>query len=458
MKKTEIRSQFFRYILFNIISSLGVSVYILIDTFFIARGMGTEGIAALNLCLPVFSFMNGFGLMFGLGGGGKFSMMYCRVERKETDKIFVNAFAAALGVSAVFLCIGLFFSRPFTRFLGADSSIFEISHSYLKTVLCFAPAFILNNLFICFLRNDAAPELAMAGVLGGSCANIVLDYVFIFPLGMGMRGAALATSLSPLISMLIMSLHFITGWNAFQMRVMRLSPALIGEIAGLGLHALVTECSGGIVIMVFNVILYRLLGNPAIAAYGVITNLAIVFIAVFAGLSGGVQPLMCSLYGKKDRESMRYLLRLSISTALVIAAVSYAVVFEYTSGLVGLFNESGHAGMQEIAEHGLRLYFLFLPFAGMNSVLSVYFTSNEMPIRSQMISLMRGAGFVIPIAGICFRMHSVSGIWLTVPISEMLTVLVGTALYAYLARKEELSAYGYLPPNHIKRSRQPRYD
>lgn len=452
MKKTEIRSQFFRYILFNIISSLGVSVYILIDTFFIAKGMGTEGIAALNLCLPVFSFMNGFGLMFGMGGGAKFSMLYCRVERRETDRVFVNAFAAALGISAVFLSIGLFFSKPFTRFLGADSSIFEMSHSYLKTVLCFAPAFILNNLFTCFLRNDGAPELAMAGVLGGSLANIVMDYVFIFELGWGMRGAALATCLSPLVSLLILSLHFITGWNAFRMRVMRLSPSLIREIAGFGLHALVTEWSGGIVIMVFNAILYRLLGNAGIAAYGVITNLAIVFIAVFTGLSSGVQPLMCRFHGKKERDSLRYLLRLSISTALVLAAVSYAAVFEYTAGLVGIFNESGHAGMQEIAEHGLRLYFLFLPFAGINSILSVYFASNEMPIRSQMISLLRGAVFVIPIAGICFRMRSVSGIWLTVPIAEMLTMLVGTVIYVLITQTESLAAYGYMPKKGLNRS------
>ena len=456
MKKTEIRSLFFKYILLNIISSLGVSVYILIDTFFIGRGMGTEGIASLNLCLPVFNFMNGFGLMLGMGGGGKFSMLYCRVERRETDKVFVNAFSAALGISMIFLSVGLFFSRPFTSLLGADSSIFEMSHSYIKTVLLFSPAFILNQFFTCFIRNDRAPALAMAGVLGGSCANIILDYVFIFRLDMGMQGAALATCLSPIISMLIMSLHFISGWSAFQMRIVRLSPSLIREIAGLGLHALVTEASGGIVVMVFNAIIHRLLGNAGIAAYGVITNLAIVFIAVFAGLSGGVQPLMCSFHGKKDDDSLRYLLRLSVTTAIVIAGVSYGALWHFTSGFVSLFNSSGNAGMQTIAEHGLRLYFLFLPFAGINTVLAVFFTSSEMSFQSQMISLLRGAVLVIPIALICWRLRSVNGIWMTVPIAEMITVLTGIVFYARLIRTADVFNPAYLPKKRI-RNRAVRY-
>ena len=451
MNKTEIRRQFFKYILLNIISSLGVSVYILIDTFFIGRGMGTEGIASLNLCLPVFNFMNGFGLMLGMGGGGKFSMLYSRVERKETDRIFVNAFSAALGISMIFLTIGLFFSRPFTKFLGADSSIFEMSHSYIRTVLLFSPAFILNQFFTCFIRNDRAPGLAMAGVLGGSCANIILDYVFIFRLDLGMYGAALATCLSPIISMLIMSGHFLSGWSAFRFRFLRLSPSLIREIGSLGLHALVTEASGGIVVMVFNAIIYRMLGNAGIAAYGVITNLAIVFLAEFTGLSSGVQPLMCSFHGKKDDDSLRYLLRLSVTAAIVIAGVSYAALRHFNSGLVSLFNSSGNTGMQSIAEHGMRLYFLFLPFAGINTVLAVFFTSGEMPFQSQMISLLRGAVLVIPIALICWRMRSVSGIWMTVPVAEAITVLTGIVFYLRKVRTADSFDPAYIPKKRFRR-------
>ena len=140
MKKKELQKSFLKYTLANIISTLGVSVYILIDTFFISKGMGSDGLTALNICLPVFNLINGLGLMLGMGGGSRFSMMYCRVERHETDRVFSNTVAAAAVVSAGLLLIGLFASGPFTALLGADDGVFEMAHGYLHTVLLFAPA------------------------------------------------------------------------------------------------------------------------------------------------------------------------------------------------------------------------------------------------------------------------------------------------------------------------------
>ena len=448
MKQNELRISFFKYVFFNILSTLGVSIYILADTYFIAKGMGADGLTALNLCLPVFNIINGFGLMLGMGGGSRFSMLYCRIERAETDKIYTNAFWTAMAVSVCFVLSGLFFSRQLTALLGADSSVFELAHGYMKTVLLFAPAFILNNLLVCFLRNDCAPRLAMAGVVGSSIANIILDYVFIFVLDGGMKGAALATCLSPLISMAIMSIHFVTGWNAFRLRIVRPSRTIIRSILSLGLHAFVTECSGGIVIIVFNYVIYRLCGNTGIAAYGVVANLAIVFTAIFTGLSGGVQPLLCQCRGARDKESACYLLRLAMRTALVMAALAYGGVFLNTAGLTAVFNSQNDAQLSALAEQGMRLYFLFLPFMGINSVFSVYYTSCEKPLLSQIISLLRGTILVIPLAFLFLRMHSMNGIWLTVPAAELLTAAAALAFYTYMKKPYSTYLYQYIPKQH----------
>ena len=445
MNRSNIRSQFFRYIFFNIISTLGISVYILIDTYFIAKGMGADGLAALNLCLPVFNFINGFGLMLGIGGGSKFSMLYCHVERRETDKIYSNAFYAALMVSAVFQLTGLFFSRQVTALLGADETIFDMAHSYLRTVLLFAPAFVLNQLIVCFMRNDCAPKLAMAGVLGSSAANVVLDYVFIFRLGMGMKGAALATCIAPFISMGIMSIHFLTGWNAFQLRRVRPSWKITRNIMSLGLYSLVTEISGGIVILVFNFVIYRMLGNTGLAAYGIIANLAIVFTAIFTGLSGGVQPLMCSLRGERDEKGIRYLVRISVITSLILAIGAYTAIYLKTGTLVSLFNGSGNAQLQAFAEHGLCLYFLYMPFMGLNSVFAVYFTACELPTAAQLVSLLRGALLVIPLAFLFYAFRSINGIWLTIPVAELLTLGVSCVICFYIAKPYEVYVYHYQP-------------
>ncbi|MBR5370615.1 MAG: MATE family efflux transporter [Oscillospiraceae bacterium] len=454
MNTRELRSVFIRYTFFNILSSLGVSFYILIDTFFISLGMGATGLAALNLCLPVFNFINGFGLMLGMGGGSKFSMLYCRTEREETDKIFTNAFCAAVGIGAVFLLAGVFFSEELTILLGADSTVFAEAHSYLKTVLLFSPAFILNNLLICFMRNDAAPRLAMAGVLGSSFANIILDSLFIFVLEWGMQGAALATCLSPLISMAIMGIHFVTGWNAFRLRIVRPSLKIIRNIVSLGMHTFVTECSGGIVIIVFNFVIYRLCGNTGIAAYGVIANLAIVFTAIFTGLSSGVQPLFCKYHGSCESGAMKYLLRLATHTSLILALIAYVIVCKYTPELVAVFNGKNDMELAEIAQSGIGLYFLFMPFMGINAVLSVFFTSCEKPLPSQIFSLMRGVILVIPVAFIFYGLRSVIGIWLTVPIAEGVTAV--TAVIVFICTKSTVhhKVGQYFPQQNTQQIRQ----
>ena len=431
-----IRNDLIRYILANVISSIGVSIYILIDTFFISKGMGAQGLAALNLALPVFNFLNGFGLMLGMGGGSKFSMLYCRTERIETDRIFTNTFISMLAVSAVFEITGIFFSEQITHLLGADAVIFRLSHDYLKTILLFSPAFLMNNIMACFMRNDCAPRLAMLGMLSGSLANIILDYVFIFKLGMGMKGAALATCISPFVSMSIMSIHIITGWNAFSLRLMRPSWSIIKEIVSLGLHSFFTEISGGLVLMIFNFVIYRLMGNTGIAAYGVIANIGIVFTAIFVGLSSGIQPLLCRYHGRKDSAAIKYTLRLSIKIAIALAALSYVLIYTQTSNIVNLFNSSGDSKMQEIAENGLRIYFLFMPFMGINTIMSVFFMSDEMPHSAQFISLLRGTFLVIPAAFIAYFLQSIGLVWLAVPISELLTMILTVGLFHLRKRKK----------------------
>lgn len=435
MDKRPIRLDFFRYILANVISSLGVSVYILIDTFFISRGMGAEGLAALNLSLPVFNFINGFGLMLGMGGGSKFSMLYCRTERHETDSIYSNSFICMLFIAGIFEILGFFFSKQVTHILGADESIFCMSHSYIKKILMFSPAFLVNNHMACFMRNDSAPKLAMLGMLSGSLANVILDYVFIFPMGMGMNGAALATCIAPFVSIFVMSLHFITGWNAFRFRFIKPSFKTIKEIFSLGLHSFFSEVSGGIVIMVFNFVIYHISGNTGIAAYGVIANTAIVFTSIYAGIASGIQPLMCRYHGRNNSSAICYVLRLSLVTSLIFSAAAYTAVFFGTSHIVAVFNSDGNEKLRSIAEIGMREYFMFMPFMGINAILSVFFTSKEMPKRAQLISLLRGTILIIPIALAAYMLKTMTGVWFTVTAAEMITSIVSISMLIVTLKK-----------------------
>ena len=202
--------KFARYTSMNVMGTLATSCYILADTFFVAKGMGTNGLAALNLAIPVFGFITGSGLMMGMGGATKYSIAAGKGEDEEARAVFTNTLLMAAAAAFVFLAAGILFSGKIASLLGADEETFEMTHTYMRTILLFAPAFILNYVMQCFVRNDGSPQISMMAMVSGSLSNIVLDYVFIFPLNMGIFGAAIATCFAPIISLCILSSHLLS--------------------------------------------------------------------------------------------------------------------------------------------------------------------------------------------------------------------------------------------------------
>ena len=265
MKKVCLR-EFARYVSLNVVGMIGLSCYILADTFFVSKGLGSNGLAALNLAIPVYSFIHGTGLMLGMGGAAGYSMMKSQEKNEEANMIFSHTVVLMLFFAALFVAAGLFGAGTITGLLGADEVVSDMCRTYLKVLLLFSPMFLVNDILLCFVRNDGAPQLSMAAMLIGSFSNIVLDYVFIFPLGMGIFGAVFATGLAPVISLLVLSSYFIRKLNRF--RLVKSVPGLkaCGQIFGCGAASLVAEVSSGVVMIVFNTIMLGLQGNTGVAA------------------------------------------------------------------------------------------------------------------------------------------------------------------------------------------------
>ena len=159
---------FVKYASLNVLGMLGLSCYILADTFFIANALGSRGLTALNLAIPIYSFVHGCGLMIGMGGGIRFAIRKYQGERRESDVIFSHAVGLAVGFAACFLLAGLLLSGRIVALLGADRSIFDMTRIYVRMVLLFSPLFLLNNVLLAFVRNDGAPQRSMAAMVGGS--------------------------------------------------------------------------------------------------------------------------------------------------------------------------------------------------------------------------------------------------------------------------------------------------
>lgn len=420
---------FFKYTSLSVLGMLGLSGYILADTFFISKGLGAGGLAALNLAIPVYSFVHGTGLMLGMGGATKYSICKSRCSQKITDAIFTNTFCLSAALAAFFMLAGLYLSEQITALLGADEEIFVMTNTYLKVLLLFAPAFMFNQLLIPFVRNDGAPQLSMLAMLIGSMANIVLDYIFIFLLDLGIFGAVFATGLSPVISICILSYHRLSNHSQFHLAKIRPQPAMTKQILSLGFPSFVAQISSGIVMIAFNMIFLKLAGNIGLAAYGVIANLALVMTAVFSGIEQGIQPLLSQFYGHGEWDKIRLILRYAAAAMAVIASAIYLAVFYFADPITAIFNSEQNDTLQQLASCGLKLYFTAGIFAGFNTILSVFFTSTENPLPAHLLSLLRGLIIILPAAFLSAALWGITGVWLAYPITECSTAVLGLFLY-----------------------------
>ncbi len=415
---------FIKYVSANILGMVGLSCYILADTFFIARGVGTDGLTALNLAIPAYSFVNGLGLMIGIGGATRYSIAGGRGDKTVRKTIFTQAFCFMLCLAAVFFLIGLFLPYQLAGLLGADSTILSLTGVYLRILLLFAPMFMMNNLLIAFVRNDGRPQLSMTAMLLGSFANIVLDYILIFPLQLGMAGAALATGIAPVISMLVLSRHFIRKENNFSFCRTGIHFKSIRDICSLGVSSLIVEVSSGVVMIIFNMLILKDSGNLGVAAYGILANIALVLISIFTGISQGIQPVLSSCFGKKEHGNIKKVLRYALVTSGLFALFSYGCMFFFSDPIVELFNKDKDAALHAIAVQGMHIYFTAFLFIGINIITAAYFSSIDRPGNAFLISCLRGFLLVIPLAFILSALFGLTGIWLTVPAAEALVTMV----------------------------------
>ncbi|MCP1110044.1 putative MATE family efflux protein [Lachnospiraceae bacterium PM6-15] len=426
--------RFLKYTSLNVIGMIGVSCYILADTFFIAAGLGADGLAALNLAIPVYGLINSTALMIAIGAGTAFAVERAKRNQQKSNEIFTCGVLLALLFAAIYILAGLFFSEKIALLLGANQDILALTTTYLKTMLFFSPAFLMNQLLIAFIRNDKNPGLSMAGMLIGSFSNIILDYVFIFPLKMGMFGAAFATGLAPLISMAVMSQHFFKKQNTFQLlktgRVLKRGLFVLL----LGVSSFVTEIASSIVIVVFNFLILGLAGNTGVAAYGIIANLSLVVTSIFTGIAQGVQPLISSAYGKKEISDIKKSAAYALFMAFILALVSVFFVAVFREGIIALFNSEGNQKLASIASRGILLYFTAFPFAGINIVAVSIFNSVTKARAAFLLSLLRGMLVIIPLSFLLAGAFGLTGVWLAFPVTEVLTVLIAAALLLGILR------------------------
>lgn len=420
--KNYLIKDFFKYTSLNVLGMIGLSCYILADTFFIANGVGELGLAALNLALPVYCLVNGLGLMIGVGGGTRYSLLKVKKDHHQQNIVFTNAVLYTLIIGLIFVILSFIGTNSLANLLGADQATINYTITYLRIIMIFAPMFMLNNLFITFVRNDDNPRLAMLGMLIGSLTNIILDYIFIFPLELGMFGAALATGVAPIVSMLIMSFYILKKAN-FKLIKIPINLNICKDISILGISSFIGEIATGLVMILFNYTLLKYSGNIGVAAYGIVANIAFVITSMFTGAAQGMQPIISKNYGFKEYQNVRLAYRYGLYTVIGFALLVY--IGSYLSGelIVALFNSSNNQALSNLAINGIHIYFIGFFFAGINLISATYFSAIDRPKPAFIISVLRGFILVIPTIFILSNLFEVNGVWLTYVVTELITCI-----------------------------------
>ena len=396
--------QYFKYVSQNIFGLLGTSCYILADTYFISQAAGTSGVALLNLCLPIYNFIFAIGSMLGLGAATRYAILRAQGDERS-ERYFSNALLWALVFALPFMLAGIFCPEVLLRFMGGDAEIVALGVGYARIFLLFTPFFMCNYIVSAFVRNDGDPSLAMVATLCGSLFNVVFDYIFMFPMGLGLPGAALATAVSPVLSIAICSRHFFKKSSTVRLVRQLPSPKLLAQSCQLGVSGFVGEMSSGVTTTVFNLLLLR-------------------------------QPLVSKCYGKNDAAGTRKLLLLGSGTALALAAALYAVLFGFTGPIVAVFNSENSALMAQYAFSGMRIYFLGYFFAGFNIVAAGYLGAVDRPAEASATSLSRGIVAIVACSLVLSALFGMNGVWAAFPASEAITA----GLTLFLLKRKKRSA------------------
>lgn len=418
-----IRTIFFKYLIPSIGGMLGTSLYVLGDTMIVGRGLGSQGLAALNISIPLINVFNGFGLLFGIGGATALSISRGRKDYNQVNDIFTKSIIMSILLGIVLTLVRVLYLEELCLFLGASEATLQMSMDYLGVLMSFSIAFLLNSTMTVFVRNDGAPRLAMWGMLTGSIINVILDYVFIFIFNWGMWGGALATGLSPVIGLIILSTHFIKKNNKLRFIVPKFDWSILKRIVSNGNSSFIIELSAGIVIFAFNRSILKIAGDIGVSAYSIIANLSLICTAIFIGIGQGIQPIVSMNYGADRMERVYEAVRLAIYSALGIGMLFYLIGALFPEFLVFIFTK-GNSELLDTTVRGIRLYFISFIFMGLNIAITSFIQSKEESKVSMTISLCRGFVFIIISLLILPKIWGIDGVWLTMPIVELITLIV----------------------------------
>lgn len=456
--KQSIKSRFLQYVLPSVAAMWVYTIYTMADGIFVARGVGEQALAAVNLCMPMINGAFSMGILFAVGASTRASICKGRGDTQESNRVFTIGAVTVAAIGLLTALTATLLLPQLARLLGADAETLPYVKGYLGIIVLFLPFYMTSYYLEVLVKADGFPKLAIKTSIAGALTNIVLDAIFVLVFHWGIEGAAVATGLSQAMTFSIYLRHFLartplrkaavsaangTAANAtlstpaaanpgFTFIRVRWQPQAVLRFAKLGLADCVTELSIGLCIFVFNRTLLAVSGSEGVVIYTVISYFGQLVLMTMMGINQGSQPLISYYYGKGQSEFCSYIFRLALCCAGVCAIVAFVIGFFCPAPIVNIYID--HGTNPELYARGIRAFRLYAPaFLPLGIVIPMmgYFTSLELPKQAMSISLGRGMLFAICALLLLAFLFGEPGIWISAVVSETCTLILALLLYRH---------------------------
>lgn len=422
----ERRKKLLKYVVPATMSSVCFFLFTIIDGIFVGNGVGTNGLGAVNLAMPFVMLVSALNMLTVTGGVTIVAIRLGRGDIEGANKDFMNAVVANMVISAVMSIIGLLFADQICTIMGARGEFHRLTKDYIFWYSLFLVPSGLAMQLQQFCTNDGSPGLSAASIIIGTACNIFGDWLLIFPVGWGLKGAAIATGVSQTIGLLIVLMHFIHKKGKLRFFKPEMDSALLKKIFIRGLPEGISQLSGPVSILCTNLVLMSMIGDIGVNTFSLISYVASFSLAVFYGTGQGLQPLFGQSYGAKNADDMKYYFKRGIIINFSGSLIITVLLLFVGTPICHLFGADQSTLEFTVAK--MPLYSWGFVIMSFNVLISAYLYSTKRTKQAVIINLLRGVVVNTLVIFLLPMLFGANAIWFTFGIYELIILAIAVLL------------------------------
>lgn len=420
--------QFLKYLGPSVAAMWVFSLYTIVDGIFVSKSVGELALASVNIAMPFINFIFAISVLFSTGASTIIAIYLGKKDLEKANEAFSLNLFTITALAIIITTTSILGLDYLAKILGATPDTIGYVKDYLFIISLFNIFFIVSYSLEVIVKADGFPFLATIGVVISAITNIALDYIFVIKLGYGVRGAAFATGIAQVFSTLFFLSHFLRKKSNLRFVKFKFSFKTIKRIISLGFPDCTSELSVGLVTILFNQTLLRLIGQDALISYSVICYVNTLILMTMIGITQGAQPLISYYFGAGEINKVNHLFKIALKTVLITSVLVFASSMIFAGNITGLFINPQETQLFTSTVFVFKLYSISFLFVGFNLIISGFFVSIEQPLSSAIISLGRSLVLVTISLFILTKLFGGNGIWITTAVSEFITLIIALSL------------------------------